>query len=361
MARHLITPGARARLRAVVAEDADHYELLDRRLVGRLAGFLYCCAGLIAIALLGLNPPTQAIGGLGWVPAATITALAFLFGVGMVVNQRILGTRLLLAIALSGPVMLATLQWLAGSGSAYMQIIILSVVWCGVVLSGPRLALVLVADTAMVFLPAAYGDWNGALLPERIATTALAWVLGFVCLVYAARQRAIRRGLRAQRQAADDLARVDELTGLGNRRALDEALDVQVALAERTGRPLAALVADLDRFKDINDLYGHQAGDVLLRRVAGVLRDVVRIPDACFRWGGDEFVIVLPGSDRVTAEEVLDRMAEAVPAVCETEDGRPVTLTYGCAEFEEGMTMDDAMALADLSLLGNKPARRDLS
>jgi diguanylate cyclase (GGDEF)-like protein len=348
---------ARARARAVLTQDPDHYELLDRHLIGQLAGVLYCCAGLIATVLLALNPPTHALGGMGWVPAGAITAMAFLFGLGMVLNRRVLGPELLLAIALSGPVMLGTLQWLAGSTSAYVQIIILSVVWCGVVLPGPRLILVLAVDSVMVFVPAAYGEWDPGLLPERLATIAIAWVLGFVFLVYAARQRTIRRELHGERQAADVLARVDPLTGLGNRRALDETLMAQVALAERSGRPLAALVGDLDEFKRINDAHGHHAGDILLRDVASVLRDVVRTPDACFRWGGDEFVILLAEVDEADARDVAARVASAVRERCHAPDGSPVMISLGTGLHVAGTLGTALLGAADADMLAAKGGR----
>jgi diguanylate cyclase (GGDEF)-like protein len=250
--------------------------------------------------------------------------------------------------------MLGTLQWLAGSSSSYVQIISLSVVWCGVVLPGPRLLLVLAADTAMVFFPAAYGEWDPQLLPERVATLGIAWVLSLSCLVYAERQRDIRRRLRAERAAADELARVDALTGLGNRRALDEALPVHVARAERAGRALAALVGDLDRFKQINDAHGHGAGDALLRDVAAVLRDVVRTPDACFRWGGDEFVVLLADAGEAEARDVAARIAAAVTGRCQAPDGAPTTISLGAAAHGTGRTGADLLAAADADLLGVK-------
>jgi diguanylate cyclase (GGDEF)-like protein len=344
----------RARARDVLAEAPDHYDLLDRRLIGRLAGFLYCCAGIIALALLALDPPTEEIGGAGWLPALAMIAAAFGFGFAMVVNRRILGPTLLLLIGLSGPLMLGLLQWLAGSEAAYVQIIVLSVVWCGMVLPGPRLALVLVADSAMIFAPAAIGHWDGALLPERLATLGLAWVIGAVSLVYAAHQRGMRRWLWAERRAADELARVDALTGLGNRRALDEALPALVARAQRTGGPLAALIGDLDRFKLINDVHGHHAGDALLRGVAAVLRDVVRTPDACFRWGGDEFVILLADAGEAQAREIGARVAAAVAERCTAPDGTRVTLSLGAAEHAEGRTGAELLSAADADLIGVK-------
>jgi diguanylate cyclase (GGDEF)-like protein len=359
VASRLFTPAVRARARRLLREAPDHYALLDARLVGRLAGFLFCCAGLLAAGLLALDPPTGPIGGLGWVPAATTVLLAFVFGVVMLLIDRPLPPVLLFAVALSGPAMLATLQWLSGPGSSFVQLLILSVVWCGVVLPGRRLAVVVACDTVVVFLPIASGDWESAtMLPERVATLGIVWALGLVCLIHATRMRSVRRTLHAEAAEADTLARVDALTGLGNRRALDEALIAQVALASRTGRPLSALVGDLDAFKQINDRHGHHDGDRILRAVATTMRDVVRLPDSCFRWGGDEFVILLPETPLAEAEAIADRISAAVTARCTAADGTPVTLTLGCAEHVPPQTGARLVAIADAALLAAKSASR---
>jgi diguanylate cyclase (GGDEF)-like protein len=356
--RRLPSNAARARLRAALREAPDHYELLETRLVGRLAGFLFCCAGLISGGLLAIDPPTDTIGGAGWVPALINVVLAFVFGTLMVVNRRALSPLMLFGVAMSGPVMLGTLQWLTGPESAYVQLLILSVVWCGVVLPPRRLAVVAAADTVVIFLPLAIGRWDHDMLAARVATLGITWSLALVCLIHATRMRDIRRSLRHEAAEADSLARVDALTGLGNRRALDEALVAQVALATRTGRPLSALVGDLDGFKQINDHFGHHDGDRLLREVAFVMRDVVRAPDACFRWGGDEFVVLLGDVALADAEEIAGRITAAVAQRCRTPAGTPVGLTLGTAEHVPGSAPTRLLAIADAALLAAKAGTR---
>ncbi|QEC48823.1 diguanylate cyclase [Baekduia soli] len=348
----------RVRMRSVVVASPDHYALLDRRLISRLAGVLYCCAGAIAIGLLALNPPTHAMGAAGWVPAVAILALAFVLGAVMVLTRRLLGPGALFLVGLSGPLMLAALQWLAGSHGAYSQLLILSVVWCGVTLPGPQVLVLLVLDTAIVFLPGMTEHGYSARVAECVATVGVMWTLALACVGYSDRLREIRRRLREQRDTADALARIDALTGLGNRRALDEALTVQVALVARTGHALSALVGDLDRFKRINDVHGHHAGDRLLCDVAEVLRDVVRTPDACFRWGGDEFVVLLTGADASEARDVAARVAAAVHARCTAPGGEPVTLSVGAATHAVGRSGAELLAAADADLLERKPLAR---
>lgn len=356
--RDVEPPSARARLRDAVREAPDHHELLDTRLVGRLAGFLFCCAGAIATVLLALDPPTGVIGGMGWIPAAVTVALAFVFGGGMVVNTRPLPPALLFGIALSGPVMLGLLQWLSGRESAYTQLLILSIVWCGVVLPARKLAICVAADTLVVFLPVATGDFTREMLPERLATLGIMWALAFVCLVHATRMRNVRRSLRAEAASADELARIDALTGLGNRRALDDELVARVALAARTASPLCALVGDVDGFKGVNDRFGHGEGDRLLTAIAFTMRDVVRAPDSCFRWGGDEFVVLLSDTPLATAEEIATRITSTIAARCATPDGTALGVTFGTAEHIAGQPPSRLLTIADAALLAAKSAAR---
>jgi diguanylate cyclase (GGDEF)-like protein len=361
VARPGSTTAARARAGALLREAPDHYALLDVRLIGRLAGFLYCCAGAIAAALLVLRPPTAAavLGRAGWIPAAALVVLAFLFGALMIWNVRPLPPVLLFAVAVSGPVMLGLLQWLCGPGSSFDQILILSVVWCGVVLPARRLAVVVAVDTFVIFLPVFGASWDAStMLAGRVATAGIVCTLGLVCLIHATRMRDVRRSLRLQAEEAGSLARVDALTGLGNRRALDETLVRLVASASRSGRPLAALVGDLDRFKQINDQHGHHDGDRILAQVAVTMRDIVRLPDACFRWGGDEFVVLLPDTPLADAELVAERISATVASDVSTASGEPVRITFGVAERVEHQTGARLLAIADAALLAAKSAQR---
>jgi diguanylate cyclase (GGDEF)-like protein len=358
VAFRLLPPVVRARVSGALREAPDHYELLDARLLGRLAGFLFCCAAITAALLLAFDPPTGPLGRHGWIAAALIIALALVSGGAMIVNRRVLSARMLMLIALSGPTMIGTVEWLADGRSSYGQLLVLSIVWGGAVLPPLRLVIVALADAFVVFLPVLYGHADDGMLAERLGTIGIVFTLAVVCLAHSARMRDVRRQLLGERAEADELARVDALTGLGNRRALDEALVTQIALASRTGRPLAALVGDLDRFKQINDRFGHHDGDRILREVALVLRDVVRTPDTCFRWGGDEFVILLAEVDLSAADEIGTRISDAVPARCATPDAAPVTITFGTAEHVAGQSGGRLLAIADAALLAEKAGTR---
>ena len=117
--------------------------------------------------------------------------------------------------------------------------------------------------------------------------------------------------MQSSRQAEEQTL-TDALTGVGNRRRLDKELPLVVA--EAAGRPTAVIMVDLDHFKNVNDTHGHPAGDALLRAIAEILRDTVRPADAVYRYGGEEFCILLPETDGPTAVTVAERVRTTVAA-----------------------------------------------
>lgn len=154
----------------------------------------------------------------------------------------------------------------------------------------------------------------------------------------------IRNGLRYRAALAS--AFVDPLTGLNNRAALDRALSREVELAHRTDMPLHMLICDLDLFKQVNDNHGHLAGDCVLRSTGRLINQMLRGSDEVFRYGGEEFVLLLPGTDRDGALQVAERIRHAVAeTVCECEgQGLRVTTSIGLAGLGEG---DDGNSLFD--------------
>ena len=132
-------------------------------------------------------------------------------------------------------------------------------------------------------------------------------------------------------------ALVDGLTGLANRRQADEALASEIARTERLGGPVGLILADVDDFKAVNDRFGHPTGDVVLRDLAEMLRENVREIDTAARWGGEEFAVILPGTDLEGAAQVAERIRAAL---AEREilsvDGVAlrVTASFGVATLE---------------------------
>ena len=121
-----------------------------------------------------------------------------------------------------------------------------------------------------------------------------------------------RAKVRSELARTRQLALVDELTGLANRRALDGILPEEVARALRHGRPLAIMMADVDHFKKINDTHGHPAGDEVLRQLAQLLTQKLRSIDKAVRYGGEELLVLLPETDAVEAARVAERFRRSV-------------------------------------------------
>ena len=154
----------------------------------------------------------------------------------------------------------------------------------------------------------------------------------------------------------------DPLTGIYNRRYLDESLARELSLAARTRQPISVVMGDLDHFKAVNDQYGHLAGDEVLRCFGNLLRLHTRDTDICCRYGGEEFILVLPGVPQaigVERAEQLRRLTEGSP-VCYRDSLISVTASFGVATFpHHGTTADDLITAADRALYAAKSNGRN--
>ncbi|MDD2713860.1 MAG: diguanylate cyclase, partial [Simplicispira sp.] len=150
----------------------------------------------------------------------------------------------------------------------------------------------------------------------------------------AVRMQQIRHRLVQQKHALSKaleqishLAQHDELTGLVNRRHMLERMEAERLRCQRSGRPLLLALLDLDHFKSINDSHGHAAGDRVLQAFVGTVQKVLRPSDVLARWGGEEFVLMLPDTDSAGAEELLERLREAVQALQVPVDDQTLCIT----------------------------------
>ncbi|MEL0583877.1 MAG: GGDEF domain-containing protein [Candidatus Thiodiazotropha sp. (ex. Lucinoma kazani)] len=133
-------------------------------------------------------------------------------------------------------------------------------------------------------------------------------------------------------------ASYDVLTGMLSRRAGIEILELQFRLALMSEKPLSILYFDLDNFKTINDTYGHDIGDKVLKMAAKQIRDMVRKGDSVIRWGGEEFIVVLPAAGAKEANDVIERIMQAGVGI--RPDGNPVTASIGVAEVQQDKLSD---------------------
>ena len=173
----------------------------------------------------------------------------------------------------------------------------------------------------------------------------------------------LQEELLAAREALREQATHDSLTGLLNRASILEAVENELARASRALQPVSLLMVDLDRFKSINDTYGHLAGDAVLREAARCMKSAIRRYDAIGRYGGEEFLILLPGCQGEAARVQAERIREAVAAGPFTSgaDRFPVTCSIGASWRERAAApdIDSLVREADLALYRAKDAGRN--
>ena len=163
-------------------------------------------------------------------------------------------------------------------------------------------------------------------------------------------------------RAVQRQALVDSLTGLANRRLCEAALEKEIGRADRFGEPLSLVVGDIDDFKTVNDRHGHPTGDEVLREFARALQETVREIDLAGRWGGEEFVVGLPGTDLAGGVRLAERVRAALAErTIEAPNGEPlrVTASFGVAEFDGRGGLSELLAAADAALYRAKRAGKD--
>jgi diguanylate cyclase (GGDEF)-like protein len=168
-------------------------------------------------------------------------------------------------------------------------------------------------------------------------------------------QLQMRGQLEVRAEEFHKLATLDPLTGLSNRRLAEQRLAGEVSRSQRYGHPLAVLMLDLNGFKQINDRYGHAAGDAALQAFAQRVRSVIRASDLAVRMGGDEFLVVLPECLEQELQELLRRLRSTEVRVA--GQAEPITFAAGSAGYRSGDTPEQMLERADQALYAEKRAR----
>jgi len=256
---------------------------------------------------------------------------------------------------------------------AWGSVLVTGVAWCSAEHPSP-----LVCFYLWIFLYSAYffetrvglaqmalvGALYGALLLSRPpeAGTGAWWIVGMATMTIAAIViRVMRAHVELLIARLSDAARTDPLTQLPNRRGFRELLDLELERARRGGTPMSVLAGDLDHFKEVNDRAGHHIGDAVLQQVAVLLREGVRQIDVPARIGGEEFAVILPGSDAQAAFAVAERLR------CHVRDAFadatvPITISFGIASHPaHGETAASLVRTADEALYGAKESGRNRS
>jgi diguanylate cyclase (GGDEF)-like protein len=342
----------RERLAAAFAKRDDPYAGADLANASRFGGALWFLGAIFTTALLPLVPPDDAIGNAGWLVAGVVIAAGLVVGwrmrrMGSDANAGELLTYSYLALAC-----LALMVWMTGGvGSPYGELFVLSAIYTAAV-HPPRRGLVYLAVLApLVLLPLIYDGGAGRRAQVHLVAELFVWLMvALFAMMLMAFVRSQRLGLRREGENARRQARLDPLTGLLNRRAFDEDLALAIDRTRSTGEPLSVLVADLDEFKAFNDHFGHLEGDGVLKRVAEALPMALRRPDVAYRWGGDEFAVILPQAD-LPGAQLVARRVEAAIATHVGPDGEHLGICTGVAELEPGQKAADVVASADQALM----------
>ena len=154
------------------------------------------------------------------------------------------------------------------------------------------------------------------------------------------------------------LASADPLTGLANRRGGEKDISAEISRARRQNTPLSCVLLDIDHFKEVNDTFGHQAGDYVLRELSALLRRTVRAYVILVRWGGVEFLVVLPGVGHAEALKLADRIRQAIENMPLAGIGG-ITASVGVAALGSDYSFDAMFAIADRRLYSAKASGRN--
>lgn len=202
--------------------------------------------------------------------------------------------------------------------------------------------------------------WHGKALPPDLVTHLVGMCLSiflFMC-VFEGMRASYYLLVRQFNERLQGLAITDQLTGIANRRRLVDVLEAEIRRAERMHTVFALVVFDLDHFKKINDTYGHGQGDETLQLVSTRVNELIRATDIVGRWGGEEFLMILPGTNAAGAFLLSNRVREAV-AGHRFSAGFSVTLSFGITEYLESDTLDTLVDRADRALYRAKQKGRN--
>lgn len=322
----------RAALGELFVKREDPYAGADLRNARRMMALTLIIGVVIGLLLLLLSIPARGLEAPVLVLHLAFLALSIAGAYWLLASERVGFRHLWLLNAALIP-LLALLVWQSGgTNSAFNQAYLVALIPAAGIHPARRALPLLGLIGLAIFSPLIYEPYSYERL-LLLLSHALPWYAlstAFLILMsYVRHQRIVSGENEAQ---ARRLARIDELTGLGNRRAFEEALELELARLERAGSTLSLLLLDVDRFKEINDTWGHPAGDECLRQVAVALSEAARATDACYRWGGDEFAVILRETDAAGAQRLRERVRAVVAASCQAPDGRPIRVSCGIAQ-----------------------------
>jgi diguanylate cyclase (GGDEF)-like protein len=344
-------------LRSYFARTPDPYAGGDLDNAQRIGFALFGLQALLILALWPLSPPTHAIGEAGWIVAAGVVVGGILVTAGM--RREYFASWTALLVASYGAVAaLEVMQWLAGGVEApYERAILLPVFFVAAIQPPRRIAAFLGFVSLGLVVPFIYDGWHAQAAGASAASLLILTGLSVAVNVLMSGIRAQRLAHAREEAEAREEARLDALTGLHNRRAFDEALGDEIKLARRLGIPLCVGMIDIVNFKQINDRWSPTEGDRCLQAVAEALAVSLRDPDQVFRWGGDEFALILTGTAAKNAGPLRDRLQLVVSSVCARPDHEPIEIRFAVAEVQDDETPEAVVEMAGLAMTAAKMDR----
>lgn len=315
---------------------------VDRHITARVLGVTWALAvpTVAAFALVFAPPEGEAVAVAAYIAWLAIAVVGMASTLG---DKPALGLGALLGLTWIELVTLCVLQASTGGWAApFYQLIAIHAVIVAASFPATLAAPFILAALLATFLAVPMGDTAGRSADVILHT--VVW-LGTCGIGLAAMRR-----VRARRVELSNRARVDELTRLGNRRAFAEA----VAHSQASGGVGLVGLGDIDHFKEVNDTFGHLVGDACLRDVAATLLRAADDQVSCFRWAGDEFVVVLAPDHPEALDRRRNAIQSAVDPATHTPDSAPVRLTFGWASADPREDLDAILRKADTELLERK-------
>jgi len=322
----------------------------DQRLLARVAGILYLCGAVLVGMVIALPHPAS-VDDRGLV---ILIAVATTVGIVMLAYPRTFPTGVLHGVVGLGSLLICLCIYFAAAvvaifPSMFVWVVLMTAYFFGGWGAMGHLAwLLIVYGLALALTP----EQAGISGVTRWVVTA--FVLAIAALITSWLVSGLRRQIAAREALESELRHLalhDSLTGLANRRLAEEELGRELARATRDASTLCLAVVDIDGFKSYNDANGHAAGDRLLKASAGAWRRVLRAGDLISRFGGDEFVVVLPACPLAEAEAVIERLRSASPF--------ETTCSAGVAPAVPGDTVESLLARADAALYEAKRGGRN--